>query len=82
MNEHDRRTGEELMILEALVRAMDRRDEVFQVVDNSDDVDEAIRRVGRPLGVGPLGSRLVLDMQVRRFTRLSVQGTAAGRDAE
>jgi DNA gyrase/topoisomerase IV subunit A len=58
-----------LILLEALVRAMDRRDEVFQVIDDSEDVDEAIRRVGQLLGVGAPGSRVVLDLQVRRFTR-------------
>jgi hypothetical protein len=58
-----------LILLEALVRAMDRRDEVFQVIDDSEDVDEAIRRVGQLLGGGALGSRVVLDLQVRRFTR-------------
>ena len=40
------------MILEALVQAMDRRDEVFQVIEDSEDLDEAIRRVGQLLGVG------------------------------
>ena len=69
MDEDERQTRDELMILEALVRAMDRRDEVFQVIDDSEDADEAIRRVGQLLGVGALGSRVVLDMQVRRFTR-------------
>jgi DNA gyrase/topoisomerase IV subunit A len=69
MDEDERQTRDELMILEALVRAMDRRDEVFQVIDDSEDVDEAIRRVGQLLGVGALGSRVVLDLQVRRFTR-------------
>jgi hypothetical protein len=48
---------------------MDRRDEVFEVIDDSEDVDEAIRRVGQLLGVGASGSRAVLDLQVRRFTR-------------
>ncbi|GAP56270.1 hypothetical protein AHiyo6_28350 [Arthrobacter sp. Hiyo6] len=57
------------MVLEALERAMDRRDEVFQEIDDSEDADEARRRVGQLLGVGELGSRVVLDMQVRRFTR-------------
>ena len=57
------------MVLEAMERAVDRRYEVFQVVDDSEDADEAIRRVGQLLGVDALGSRVVLDMQVRRFTR-------------
>lgn len=57
------------MILDALLRAMDRRDEVFQILEDSEDVDEARRRVGQLLGVGELGSRVVLDLQARRFVR-------------
>lgn len=60
---------DELMILDALVRAMDRRDEVFQMIEDSEDVDEARRRVGQLLGVGEVGARAVLDLQVRRLTR-------------
>lgn len=56
------------MILDALVQAMDRRDEVFQMIEDSEDGDEAIRRVGQLLG-GRVGSRAVLDLQARRFTR-------------
>ena len=67
----------QLMIVEALVQAMDRRDEVFQVIDDSEDVDEAIRRVGQLLGVGEVPSRAVLDMQVRRFTRDQRQAMAS-----
>ena len=47
---------------------MDRRDEVFQVVDDSETVDEAIRGVGQLLGIGAVGSRAVIDLHVRRFT--------------
>ena len=68
--DQDERHREELMILEALVQAMDRRDELFQVIEDSEDVDEAIRRVGHLLGVGTVGSRAVLDLQARRFTRV------------
>ncbi len=60
---------QQLMLHESLVKAMDRRDEVFQVIEDSEDVDEAIRRVGQLLGVGELGSRAVLNLQARRFTR-------------
>jgi DNA gyrase/topoisomerase IV subunit A len=74
--DQDERHREELMILEALVQAMDRRDEVFQVIEDSEDVDEAIRRVGQLLGVGTMGSRAVLDLQARRFTRGQRQASA------
>ena len=57
------------MVLDALEQALARRDEVFQVIDDSEDADEALRRVGQLLGVGQLGSRVILDIQVRRFTR-------------
>ena len=57
------------MIVEALLHAMDRRDDVFEVIEDSEDADEARRRVGQLLGVGELSSRAVLDLQARRFTR-------------
>jgi hypothetical protein len=69
MGEDERHMTDELAILEALVQAIDRRDDVFQLVDDSENVDEAIRRVGQLLGVGAVSSRAVLDLQVRRFTR-------------
>ncbi|MDP9999046.1 DNA gyrase subunit A [Pseudarthrobacter sulfonivorans] len=77
MDQDEEQTKQELMILEALVQAMDRRDEVFQVIEDSEDVDEAIRRVGQLLGVGALGSRAVLDLQARRFTRDQRQRSAS-----
>jgi DNA gyrase/topoisomerase IV subunit A len=69
MDEDEQRTRDHLMIVDALMRAIDRRGEVFQVIEDSEDVNEAIRRVGQLLGVGELGSRAVLDLQARRFTR-------------
>ncbi|GAB12582.1 hypothetical protein ARGLB_020_00020 [Arthrobacter globiformis NBRC 12137] len=77
MGGDERETRQELMILDALVQAMDRRDEVFQMVEDSEDRDEAIRRVGQLLGVGELGSRAVLDLQARRFTREQRQAIAS-----
>jgi DNA gyrase/topoisomerase IV subunit A len=77
MDEYERHTREELAILEALVRAMDQRDAVFQVIDDSENVDEAIRRVGELLGVGAVSSRAVVDLQVRRFTRDQRRAMAA-----
>ena len=77
MNEDERQVRQELMILEALVKAMDRRDEVFQTIEVSQDSDDAIRRVGQLLGVGELGSRAVLDLQARRFTRDQRQALAS-----
>jgi hypothetical protein len=69
VDEDERRIRDHLMMVEAQVGALDRRDEVFQMTEDSEDEGEARRRVGQLLGVGELGSRAVLDMQVRRFTR-------------
>ena len=77
MDEDERHTRDELMILDALLKAMDRRDEVFQIIEDSEDVDEARRRVGQLLGVDELGSRVVLDMQARRLTRDQRQNLAS-----
>jgi DNA gyrase/topoisomerase IV subunit A len=77
MGGDERETRQELMILDALVKAMDRRDEVFQMIEDSEDRDEAMRRVGQLLGVGELGSRAVLDLQARRFTRDQRQAIAS-----
>ena len=68
MDEDERHARDELATLESLLQAMDRRDEVFRVVDDSETVDEAIRRVGQLLGIGAVSSRAVIDLQVRRFT--------------
>ncbi|MFJ5696584.1 DNA gyrase subunit A [Arthrobacter sp. NPDC093139] len=77
MDEDERQTRQELMILYALVQAMDRRNEVFQTIEDSEGRDEAIRRLGQLLGVGELGSRAVLDLQARRFTRDQRQALAS-----
>ena len=69
MNEDERPTREQLVMVDATVRALDRRDEVLHVMEDSEDEDEARRRVGQLLGVDELGSRVVLDMQLRSFTR-------------
>ncbi|WP_133834210.1 DNA gyrase subunit A [Arthrobacter sp. JUb115] len=69
MDESELRTKQEMMILEALVQAIDRREEVFDAIGSSENLDEANLRVSQLLGVGDNCSRAVLDMQARRFTR-------------
>lgn len=69
MDDNERHTRDELVILDALLRAIDRRDEVFQMIEDSENEDEARRGVGQLLGVDELGSRVILDLQVRRLTR-------------
>jgi len=77
MDEDERQMRQQLMLHEALVQAMDRRDEVFKVIEDSQDMDEAIRRVGQLLGLGELGSRAVLDLQAKAFTRDRRQAIAS-----
>ncbi|MGP0223297.1 MULTISPECIES: DNA gyrase subunit A [unclassified Paenarthrobacter] len=76
MDQFERQTREELVILEALMQAIDRRDEVFQTIEDSEDVNEATRRVAQLLGVETVASRAVLDVQARRFTRDQRQRSA------
>ncbi|MGV2952753.1 DNA gyrase subunit A [Glutamicibacter sp. AGC46] len=69
MHESELQTKQEMMILEALVQAIDRREEVFDAIGSSENLDEANLRVSQLLGVGENCGRAVLDMQARRFTR-------------
>ena len=60
----------QLELYELLVAAMDRRDEVFDIVDSSEDENEAQERIRALFEVrDPHISRAVLDMQVSRWTR-------------
>ena len=61
---------DELRVLELLASAMERRDEVFQIVASSEDPDEAQERIGELFGVpDPHVSQVVLDSQMSRWTR-------------
>ena len=42
MDEDERQLGLQLMLHEALAQAMDRRDEVFQVIEDSQDTGGAV----------------------------------------
>ena len=64
----NRRALETLSIYEALARAMERRREMFEVVQGSPDPDAAAAGVQQLLGIDKHQARAVLDMQVRRFT--------------
>jgi DNA gyrase/topoisomerase IV subunit A len=61
---------EQLAVMELVEVAMARRDEVFEIVETSEDADEAQARI-RDLFVvnDPYVSRAVLDIQVSRWTR-------------
>ncbi|PQZ90297.1 DNA gyrase subunit A [Arthrobacter sp. MYb227] len=59
---------ETLMILEVIIQAIDRHEEVFQAIENTESHVEALAALKELLGVGDMRARVVLDMQVRRFT--------------
>lgn len=70
MNAEQRRRAEDtLRVVDALVTAMGRREDVFHVVEDSEDLDEAIRRLMELLELDELACRVILDMQVKGFTR-------------
>lgn len=77
MDEGELKMKQELMIIEALAQAIDRRDEVFYAIEDSENMVEARRRVAHLLGVEEMYSQAVLDMQARRFTRDQRQALAS-----
>jgi DNA gyrase subunit A len=56
-----------LAILDALVIAMDRRDELMQIVGSAENADAALAGVVTAFGLDDLRAQVVLDLQVRRF---------------
>jgi DNA gyrase/topoisomerase IV subunit A len=81
MNAEERRHAEDSRkILDGLVKATDRRDEVLRVVGDSEDLDEAIRRLAELLELDEFVCHAILDMQVRRFTRDQRRTIAAQAD--
>jgi DNA gyrase/topoisomerase IV subunit A len=71
MHDRDREMAEQqLRVLELVEAAMDRRDEVFAIVDAAADSEEAERRIRELFEVqDPHLARAVLDLQVSRWTR-------------
>jgi DNA gyrase/topoisomerase IV subunit A len=67
----------EVQLLESLVQAIDRREEVFRAIESTETDGEARDAVAALLGVGEIGARAVLDMQARRWT-LGHRRTIAG----
>jgi DNA gyrase/topoisomerase IV subunit A len=66
-----------LRVLELLEAAMERRDEVLEIVDSSEDADEAQERIRQLFAVSdPNISQAVLDQQVSRWTRSGRQRLA------
>jgi hypothetical protein len=64
-----RALDDRLAILDVLVAAVERRSEVFAVVESSEDPEDAVRRLQDLLGVSEVGAIEVLNMQWRRLTR-------------
>lgn len=68
LEEKSQKIRAELMILEALVIAMDRREEIFAVIEESTNDHQTRLDVGELLGLDEVQVSAILDMQVRRFT--------------
>lgn len=54
-------------MLEVMLQAINRREEVFRAIESSRTDDEAREAVAELLRVGDIRARLVLDMQARRW---------------
>ena len=64
------RTRERLGYIEALVVAQERRKEVMEAIEASEDATEALTRLATLLGLADeRNATVVLDMQMRRWTR-------------
>lgn len=63
------KTRDELQLLEAIVQAIDRREEVFTAIEAAETQDEARAAVAKLLGVGEILAHAVLDLQARRWAQ-------------
>ena len=69
MNPDERRNKREvLQILEAMVKAFEHREEIFQAIASAETDEEALDTVKKVLVVGDIRAQTVLDMQARRWT--------------
>ena len=62
-----RHTLERLEILDALVIALDRRDELMQIVASAQDAEQAQDRLRSAFSLNQVQAVAVMDLQVRRF---------------
>ncbi|MEJ7707799.1 MAG: hypothetical protein WKF82_11365 [Nocardioidaceae bacterium] len=60
--------AEQMHIYEALEAAVERRGEVFAVIETSVDTEKAQQELQALLGTDELGARAVLDLQLRRLS--------------
>lgn len=56
-------------ITDALLKAMERRHEVLDVIVDSDDRDSAVHAIAELLGVSPLGCEAVIGMSLGQLTK-------------
>lgn len=79
--EERRDAQERLQMLDALVAAAARKDEVFQLVGQAQNTDEAVRAVRDLLHVEDMPAAAVVDLQLRNFTVEQQRKLRATRDA-
>jgi len=70
-----------LIVLDAIVKALDRRVEVLDLVVASENADTARRKLIRLLDTTDSGANAILELSVRRYTQGEVQRIRAERDA-
>jgi len=70
-----------LGVLEAVIIAIDRRDELMQILATAVTVDEACRELGTSFGLNDAQAHAVLDLQVRRFAGQERQRIIEERDS-
>lgn len=58
-----------LQVLDALVEALDRRDDFFRVVAAAADADGAVDALMTEFDVDRIGATAMLELQARRFTK-------------
>jgi DNA gyrase subunit A len=69
-----------LHILDALVSAIDQRDEVHAAICSSPSAEHAVSRLMALLGISEVGAVAILDLQWRRLAELERGRIIAERD--
>jgi GNAT superfamily N-acetyltransferase len=76
MTDHGQRI-ERREIADTLVRALERRHELLEVIVESEDYDKAVEAIATLLGTSPAGGEAVLRMSFDRLTKVSRRRIAA-----
>lgn len=66
MNNHEQ-VQEELILLNVIREALDRRDEVFQIIDEAPDESAVITRLGQLLGAEDHLCHAILNLSVKNW---------------